>query len=40
MRKAKKIDVISRFLFPLIFAVFNLSYWSTYLYQASLDQEK
>ena len=40
MRKAKKIDVASRILFPLIFAVFNLTYWSHYLYQAALERDK
>ena len=40
MRKAKKIDVASRILFPLIFAVFNLSYWSHYLYQAAMERDK
>ena len=34
MEKAKRIDVASRIIFPLVFAVFNLAYWSTYLLQA------
>ena len=34
MEKAKRIDVCSRFIFPLIFAVFNLVYWMKYLLQA------
>lgn len=34
MDRAKRIDVISRFFFPLVFAVFNLSYWTIYLLQA------
>ena len=29
--RAKRIDVISRFIFPLIFAIFNLAYWLYYL---------
>ena len=31
--RSKRIDVISRIIFPLVFAVFNLAYWSTYLNQ-------
>ena len=34
--RAKKIDVISRVLFPGTFLVFNVTYWSYYLSQ---DQE-
>ena len=30
--RAKRIDVISRFIFPLIFAIFNLAYWLYYLF--------
>ena len=40
MRQAKRIDVVSRIFFPLIFAVFNLSYWSSYLYQAARERDK
>ena len=29
--RAKRIDVLSRFIFPLIFAIFNLAYWLYYL---------
>lgn len=29
--RSKRIDVISRILFPLIFALFNVVYWSTYI---------
>ena len=29
--RAKRIDVISRFIFPLLFAIFNLAYWMYYL---------
>ena len=29
--RAKRIDVISRFIFPLVFAIFNLTYWLYYL---------
>jgi len=31
--RSKRIDVISRIIFPLVFAVFNMAYWSTYLNQ-------
>ena len=31
--RAKKIDVLSRVIFPAIFAFFNLSYWTFYLTQ-------
>jgi len=31
--RAKKIDVISRVMFPLVFALFNVMYWSYYLTQ-------
>ncbi len=41
--RAKRIDVISRFIFPLIFAIFNLAYWLYYLFAKSkspqLEQE-
>ena len=30
--RAKRIDVIARFVFPLIFAIFNLAYWLYYLF--------
>ena len=33
--RAKRIDVISRFIFPLIFAIFNLAYWLYYLFAKS-----
>lgn len=29
--RSKRIDVIARIIFPIIFAVFNLTYWLTYL---------
>ncbi len=31
MERAKRIDVVSRVVFPAVFAVFNLSYWIYYL---------
>ncbi|XP_071525784.1 glutamate-gated chloride channel-like isoform X4 [Panulirus ornatus] len=30
--RSKRIDVISRITFPLVFAFFNMAYWSTYLF--------
>jgi len=39
MEKAKRIDVTSRVLFPLIFAIFNVAYWTTYLLQANAEFE-
>ena len=35
---AKKIDVLSRSIFPLCFATFNLSYW--YYYLSQLEEDK
>ncbi|NP_001275941.1 glutamate-gated chloride channel-like isoform X2 [Bombyx mori] len=35
--RSKRIDVISRITFPLVFAIFNLAYWSTYLFR---DEEE
>jgi len=29
--RSKRIDVIARIIFPLIFAIFNLAYWVSYL---------
>jgi len=39
MERAKRIDVFSRVLFPMVFAVFNLSYWTHYLSAASAEYE-
>ncbi|KAL7039175.1 hypothetical protein ACKWTF_009826 [Chironomus riparius] len=36
--RSKRIDVISRITFPLVFALFNLVYWSTYLFREEEDQ--
>ncbi|XP_071748632.1 glutamate-gated chloride channel isoform X3 [Lepeophtheirus salmonis] len=38
--RAKKIDVISRFLFPSTFAFFNILYWSYYLTQEQQTSKK
>ena len=37
--RAKRIDVISRFIFPLIFAIFNLAYWLYYLLAKSMSPQ-
>jgi len=31
--RSKRIDVIARITFPLVFALFNLIYWTTYIFQ-------
>ncbi|KAL5274959.1 GLRA3 family protein [Megaselia abdita] len=36
--RSKRIDVISRITFPLVFALFNLIYWSTYLFREEEDE--
>ncbi|XP_073959303.1 glycine receptor alpha 1 isoform X2 [Choristoneura fumiferana] len=36
--RSKRIDVISRITFPLVFAFFNLAYWSTYLIREEEDE--
>ncbi|XP_026804165.1 glutamate-gated chloride channel isoform X3 [Rhopalosiphum maidis] len=38
--RSKRIDVISRILFPMVFAMFNMSYWSTYLFREGIDEDK
>ncbi|KAH9388858.1 Glycine receptor subunit alpha-3 [Tyrophagus putrescentiae] len=41
--RSKRIDVISRIFFPLMFALFNLVYWTTYLFREdmqNLDKNK
>ncbi|XP_050421545.1 glutamate-gated chloride channel isoform X2 [Adelges cooleyi] len=38
--RSKRIDVISRILFPMVFAMFNMSYWSTYLFREGVDEDK
>ncbi|XP_047489524.1 glutamate-gated chloride channel-like isoform X1 [Penaeus indicus] len=35
--RSKRIDVISRITFPLVFALFNVVYWSTYLFREDED---
>ncbi|XP_074108192.1 glycine receptor alpha 1 isoform X10 [Cotesia typhae] len=37
--RSKRIDVISRITFPLVFALFNLTYWSTYLFRDEAENE-
>ncbi|KAK6635676.1 hypothetical protein RUM44_000930 [Polyplax serrata] len=35
--RSKRIDVISRITFPLVFALFNVVYWSTYLFREDTE---
>lgn len=37
--RSKRIDVISRITFPLVFALFNLTYWSTYLFRDEQEDQ-
>ncbi|XP_046452127.1 glutamate-gated chloride channel-like isoform X2 [Daphnia pulex] len=37
--RSKRIDVISRIIFPVMFALFNLIYWSTYLFREGSEEE-
>lgn len=37
MEKAKRIDVASRVFFPMVFAIFNVAYWTNYLFKAYKD---
>lgn len=37
--RSKRIDVISRIFFPIVFALFNLAYWSTYLFRQEVENE-
>jgi anionic glutamate receptor len=36
--RSKRIDVISRITFPLVFALFNIVYWSTYLFREEAEE--
>lgn len=36
--RSKRIDVISRITFPLVFAFFNVIYWSTYLFREEAEE--
>ncbi|CAN7983046.1 unnamed protein product, partial [Ixodes hexagonus] len=37
--RSKRIDVVSRISFPLMFALFNLVYWTTYLFREDKEDE-
>ncbi|XP_077562421.1 glycine receptor alpha 1 isoform X1 [Haemaphysalis longicornis] len=37
--RSKRIDVVSRIFFPLMFALFNLVYWTTYLFREDKEDE-
>ncbi|KAK7572030.1 hypothetical protein V9T40_014502 [Parthenolecanium corni] len=37
--RSKRIDVVSRIVFPLVFALFNVSYWSTYLFRDEQEDQ-
>lgn len=37
--RSKRIDVISRIIFPLVFALFNISYWMNYLFRNDEEQQ-
>ncbi|KAI1289769.1 Glutamate-gated chloride channel [Halotydeus destructor] len=36
--RSKRIDVVSRISFPLLFALFNLFYWTTYLFREDIKE--
>jgi len=38
--RSKRIDVISRIFFPLMFGMFNVVYWTTYSFRDDLDDAK
>lgn len=38
--RSKRIDVVSRIIFPLVFALFNISYWSTYLFRDEQEDQQ
>lgn len=35
--RSKRIDVMSRIIFPVVFAFFNFAYWGTYLFRENED---
>ena len=35
--RSKRIDVMSRIIFPVVFALFNFAYWGTYLFRENED---
>ena len=37
--RSKRIDVISRIIFPVMFALFSLTYWTTYIHYESNQDE-
>ena len=36
--RSKRIDVMSRIIFPVVFALFNFAYWGTYLFRENEDE--
>lgn len=38
--RSKRIDVISRIMFPFLFVVFNFFYWFTYMFRDNMEEFK